>query len=168
MNLLIYDIVLFIIVMNLKFVMFYTMSNTMFDIFICLYLMFAFFILPIIFMILKKIEKNEDGSYTAEANDTLWGLSQKIGKDWKDSDYSGKPEKLKIGQTIRFSKIKKLENANLHGVYKSGVCLASSIAGFAICTVTSPFLTPAGGIAAGICCSTLMDHLFKKLEYSIW
>lgn len=96
------------------------------------------------------------------------GLSQKIGKDWKDSDYSGKPEKLKIGKTIRFSKIKKLENANLHGVYKSGVCLASSIAGFAICTVTSPFLTPVGGIAAGICCSTLMDHLFKKLEYSIW
>lgn len=56
----------------------------------------------------------------------------------------------------------------LHGLYKSGVSLASSIAGLAICTVTSPFLTPVGGIAAGICCSTLMDHFFKKLEYSIW
>ena len=54
MNLLIYDIILFIIVMNLKFILSCTMSNTLFDIFICLYLIFAFFILPIIFMILKK------------------------------------------------------------------------------------------------------------------
>ena len=46
--------------------------------------------------------KNEDGSYTAQEKDTLWGLSQETGIDWRrDTDYSGKPENLQVGQTIR-------------------------------------------------------------------
>lgn len=65
--------------------------------------------------------ENEDGSYTAEANDTLWGLSQQIGKDWRDSDYSGKPENLKIGQTIRFTKIKNLEKAKSLADYSANI-----------------------------------------------
>ena len=46
--------------------------------------------------------ENEDGSYTAVPNDTLWGLSQLTGKDWRDTDYSGIPEDLQVNQTVRF------------------------------------------------------------------
>ncbi len=48
---------------------------------------------------------NGDGSYTAEENDTLWGLEQKTGIDWHYIDYSGKPENLKVGQTVKYKTI---------------------------------------------------------------
>lgn len=41
---------------------------------------------------------NNDGTYTAEKGDTLWGL---YGKDWKEkSGYKGDPTKLQIGTVI--------------------------------------------------------------------
>ena len=46
--------------------------------------------------------KNEDGSYTAKDGDTLWGLSQLTGRNWRDTDYSGRPEDLQVNQTVRF------------------------------------------------------------------
>jgi hypothetical protein len=46
---------------------------------------------------------NGDGAFTAEKGDTLWGLQQETGRDWKSSDYTGDPEKLQIGQKISFS-----------------------------------------------------------------
>ena len=45
---------------------------------------------------------NGDGSYTAQEKDTLWGLGQITGKDWRDSNYKGKPENLQIGQRVSF------------------------------------------------------------------
>ena len=45
--------------------------------------------------------ENEDGSYTAQEKDTLWGLYQQKGIAWRDTDYSGKPENLQVGQTVR-------------------------------------------------------------------
>ncbi len=48
---------------------------------------------------------NEDGSYTAEEGDTLWGLSQLTGRDWRDTDYSGRPEDLQVNQTVRFKTV---------------------------------------------------------------
>ena len=41
---------------------------------------------------------NNDGTYTAEKGDTLWGL---YGKDWKSkSGYKGDPTKLQIGAVV--------------------------------------------------------------------
>jgi hypothetical protein len=45
---------------------------------------------------------NGDGTYTAKKGATLLGLSQQTGKDWRDTDYSGKPEELQEGQIVRF------------------------------------------------------------------
>ena len=43
-------------------------------------------------------KNNEDGTFTAEKDDTLWGL---YGKDWKEkSGYEGDPTKLQIGDTV--------------------------------------------------------------------
>ena len=46
---------------------------------------------------------NEDGSFIAEKGDTLWGLQQETGKDWKSFDYQGKPEELQIGQRVNIN-----------------------------------------------------------------
>ena len=46
---------------------------------------------------------NEDGSFTAEKGDTLWGLQQETGKDWKSFDYQGEPEELQIGQRVNIN-----------------------------------------------------------------
>ena len=46
---------------------------------------------------------NGDGTFTAEKGDTLWGLQQETGRDWKASDYNGDPRKLQIGQTVSFA-----------------------------------------------------------------
>jgi RHS repeat-associated protein len=46
---------------------------------------------------------NYDGTFTAEKDDTLWGLQQETGRDWKTSDYTGDPKKLQIGQRVSFS-----------------------------------------------------------------
>ena len=41
---------------------------------------------------------NEDGTYTAEAGDTLWGF---YGSDWESkSGYTGDPTKLQVGETV--------------------------------------------------------------------
>ena len=47
---------------------------------------------------------NEDGTFTAEKGDTLWGLQQETGIDWNSFDYQGKPEDLQIGQTVNVIK----------------------------------------------------------------
>jgi len=47
---------------------------------------------------------NGDGTFTAEEGDTLWGLSMETGKDWRDSDYTGDPKKLQIGQVVNMGK----------------------------------------------------------------
>jgi RHS repeat-associated protein len=45
-----------------------------------------------------KWTDNEDGTFTAESGDTLWGL---YGADWQEkSEYTGDPTKLQIGETI--------------------------------------------------------------------
>jgi hypothetical protein len=46
---------------------------------------------------------NEDGTFTAEQGDTLWGLQQDTGRDWTSSDYTGDPKKLQIGQRVSFA-----------------------------------------------------------------
>jgi hypothetical protein len=46
---------------------------------------------------------NEDGTFTAEKDDTLWGLQQETGRDWKTSGYMGDPKKLQIGQKVSFA-----------------------------------------------------------------
>jgi hypothetical protein len=55
---------------------------------------------------------NGDGTFIAEKGDTLWGLQQDTGRDWKTSDYSGKPELLQIGQKVSFA-TKNEHNSNL-------------------------------------------------------
>ena len=55
---------------------------------------------------------NGDGSFTAQKGDTLWGFQQETGIDWQDTDYSGKPENLQIGQTVRVSVPSKINSAN--------------------------------------------------------
>ena len=47
---------------------------------------------------------NEDGTFTAEEGDTLWGLQQETGRDWSSSDFNGSPENLQIGQVVSFGK----------------------------------------------------------------
>jgi RHS repeat-associated protein len=46
---------------------------------------------------------NTDGTFTAEKGDTLWGLQQETGRDWKSSDYTGNPEKLQVWQKVNFA-----------------------------------------------------------------
>ena len=43
---------------------------------------------------------NEDGTFTAVAGDTLWGLQEKTGKDWQSFGYEGDPTKLQVGDTV--------------------------------------------------------------------
>jgi RHS repeat-associated protein len=46
---------------------------------------------------------NEDGTYTAEEGDTLWGLAEQEtgnGSNWESFGYEGDPTKLQIGQVI--------------------------------------------------------------------
>ena len=43
---------------------------------------------------------NEDGTFTAEAGDTLWGLQEKTGKDWQSFGYEGDPTKLQVGDKV--------------------------------------------------------------------
>ncbi len=50
---------------------------------------------------------NHDGTYTAEAGDTLWGL---YGSEWKEkSGYTGDPTKLQVGDVVG--------NVKLSGAY---------------------------------------------------
>jgi hypothetical protein len=43
-------------------------------------------------------QDNEDGTFTAEQGDTLWGL---YGSDWQEkSGYTGDPTKLQVGETV--------------------------------------------------------------------
>lgn len=52
-------------------------------------------------------KNNGDGTFTAEKDDTLWGL---YGKDWqKYSNYEGDPTKLQVGDTVG----KKLEEGEI-------------------------------------------------------
>jgi len=44
--------------------------------------------------------ENTDGSWTAEKNDTLSGWSKKTGLKWEETNFSGDPKKLKVGQKI--------------------------------------------------------------------
>jgi len=46
---------------------------------------------------------NEDGTFTAEKGDTLYGLQQETGRDWTSSNYKEDPRKLQIGQTVSFA-----------------------------------------------------------------
>ena len=197
--------------------------------------------------------ENEDGSYTAEEKDTLWGLSQLTGRDWKEIDYSGKPEDLQVGQTVYFRTwfdlklertklfldttanlftsgsqllrsmadkgytaateaslpLKLMDDLSLfhdaetlkyygekmgkaalfaafafnlycgiktgiktnsfwHGAYKATAGVISTGLGYIVATATSPFITPVGGIVAGLGTSLLIDYGFGKLEEFIW
>ena len=50
---------------------------------------------------------NEDGTYTAEKGDTLWGL---YGSDWKEkSGYEGDPTKLQVGDVVGKQKTTTIE-----------------------------------------------------------
>ena len=196
---------------------------------------------------------NEDGSYTAEEGDTLWGLSQLTGRDWRDTDYSGRPEDLQVNQTVRFrsefdlkfegTKILFEATANIctaesqllksmanngytvatatslplkllddpvllrdaetlkyygekigkaalvlafafdlydgiktgvqtksfwHGAYKAATGAFSTGAGYLVTVFTTPFITPVGGVVAGIGTSLALDYGFNKLEDLIW
>ncbi len=53
---------------------------------------------------------NEDGTFTAQEKDTLWGLQQETGINWEKFDYQGKPEALQIGQTVNVVKPQEQNN----------------------------------------------------------
>ena len=55
---------------------------------------------------------NEDGTFTAEEGDTLWGLQQETGRDWSSSDFNGSPENLQIGQVVSFGKKNVADSVN--------------------------------------------------------
>ncbi len=61
---------------------------------------------------------NKDGTFTAEKGDTLWGLGQETGRDWKTSDYKGEPQKLQIGQVVSFAEA---NEANSHETVDSTI-----------------------------------------------
>ena len=46
---------------------------------------------------------NEDGTWTAQKGDTLWGLQEKTGQDWHSFGYEGDPSKLQVGETVGHS-----------------------------------------------------------------
>lgn len=43
---------------------------------------------------------NGNGSFTAEKNDTLWGLGQETGRDWQETGFDRDPKNLQIGETV--------------------------------------------------------------------
>ena len=51
-------------------------------------------------------KNNGDGTFTAEKDDTLWGLQQETGKDWHESNWDKKrdPRTLQIGETVDMGK----------------------------------------------------------------
>ena len=46
---------------------------------------------------------NGDGSFTAEAGDTLSGLQQETGRNWQDTGFNRDPKTLQIGETVSFN-----------------------------------------------------------------
>ena len=72
---------------------------------------------------------NDDGTFTAEDGDTLWGLQEETGIDWESFDYQGSPESLQVGQAVSVIKpqrknynptIDSTEDAVLHYYFGDG------------------------------------------------
>ena len=63
---------------------------------------------------------NEDGTYTAEKDDTLWGLAQEIfgdGSRWEEFGYEGDPTKLQVGDTVGRNQAQRNNNISFAPVY---------------------------------------------------
>ena len=63
---------------------------------------------------------NEDGTYTAEKDDTLWGLAQEIfgdGSRWEEFGYEGDPTKLQVGDTVGKKQAQRNNNISFDPVY---------------------------------------------------
>ena len=59
-------------------------------------------------------KNNGDGTFTAEKDDTLWGL---YGKDWKEkSGYEGDPSKLQVGEIVGKRRAEKNSDKTQPGV----------------------------------------------------